>query len=97
MNELFTAEELATLENAGMPQPVSPEKLATITEAIHEDYHSEIVVCAVCDEMFSHSETKLFGNVNFEIGVRNTLDNERPPSQQRVGVELYKILNTQNL
>ena len=61
MNELFTAEELATLENAGMPQPVSPEKLVSITKAIHEDYHSEIVVCAVCDEMFPHSETKLFG------------------------------------
>jgi hypothetical protein len=37
-----------------MLQPVLAEILAPITEAIYEEYHSEIVVCAVCDEMFAY-------------------------------------------
>ncbi len=42
LNKLLTAEELACLENAEMPQPLLAEKFASITEPIYEEYHSDM-------------------------------------------------------
>jgi hypothetical protein len=75
--ELFTPDELACLEKAGVPHPITSEQLVSITEAIYKEYHSEIVVCAVCDEMFSHLETKLMSAADLPISFFSVL---RKPS-----------------
>jgi hypothetical protein len=75
--ELFTPDELACLEKAGIPHPILYEQLVSITEAVYKEYHSEIIVCAVCDEMFSHSETKLLSAVDLPISFFSVL---RKPS-----------------
>jgi len=75
--ELFTPDELACLEKAGVPHPITSEQLVSITEAIYKEYYSEIVVCAVCDEMFSHLETKLMSAADLPISFFSVL---RKPS-----------------
>ncbi|EFX73114.1 hypothetical protein DAPPUDRAFT_325614 [Daphnia pulex] len=71
--ELFTPDELACLEKAGVPHPITSEQLVSITEAIYKEYHSEIVVCAVCDEMFSYLETKLMSAADLPISFFSVL------------------------
>ena len=57
--EVYNDDELRNLEAAGMPDPVRPEIIQQITEAIHEAVNEDIVVCTVCDEMFPRRCTQL--------------------------------------
>ena len=58
-NLCFTLNQLADIEENGMPEPPSAEKLVEITERLHDRFHEENVTCAVCNQFVRITTAKL--------------------------------------
>jgi len=60
MNEWFSDVELAGLDRAGVPEPVSPEERSKIMQAARDCLSDRTVACSVCNRLCSESLTKQY-------------------------------------